>query len=298
VIRVTVALPMQLTPTVHDLRIPFIVPIGNGAGIERFVNCYLILADETWVIDTGVKGSSGAIIQKVSELGRSEQSIRHILLTHSHVDHIGGARELVERTGAKIYAHPAERSWIEHVELQAEQRPVPGFFDLVGGSVALNHELEDGQVLTLAPDLHLRVLHVPGHSSGSCAFFLEEPKLLFCGDAVPLPNDMPVYDDPVQSARSLAKLRQVRMIQTLASAWDDVRHGAEIDRVLETSSQFLEAVHSAVLEQSLHAGEVDELSFCRAVLGRVGLPEAMANLMVLRTIRGHLKHRYASSLVV
>lgn len=288
---------MQLTPTVHGLRIPFIVPVGNGAGIERFVNCYLILADQTWVIDTGVKGSAAAILQKVSELGRSVDSVRHIVLTHSHVDHIGAARELVERTGAKIYAHPAERSWIEHVELQAQQRPVPGFFDLVGGSVTLDHELEEGQVLTLAADLHLRVLHVPGHSAGSCAFFLEEPKLLFCGDAVPLPNDMPVYDDPVQSARSLAKLRLIRVIRTLASAWDDARQGAEIDRVLETSSQFLEAVHRAVLEQTRLVDEIDELPLCRAVLRRLGLPETMANPVVLRTIRGHLKHRDRPSLV-
>lgn len=288
---------MQLTPAVHGLRIPFIVPIGKGAGIERFVNCYLILGDQTWVVDTGVKGSASAIIRRVSELGRSANSIQHILLTHSHVDHIGGARELVELTGAQIYAHPAERSWIERVELQAQQRPVPGFFDLVGGSVTVDQGLADGQVLTLASDLHLRVIHVPGHSLGSCAFFLEEPKLLFCGDAVPLPTDMPVYDDPVQSARSLAKLRLIRVIQTLASAWDDARHGTDIDRVLETSSQFLESVHVAVLEQAALGNLVDELACCRAVLTRLGLPETMANAIVSRTIRGHLKQRNRPSLV-
>ena len=44
-------------------------------------------------------------------------------------------------------AHPAERSWIQDVNLQNRERPVPGFSKLVGGSVQLDHELKDGDVI-------------------------------------------------------------------------------------------------------------------------------------------------------
>jgi hydroxyacylglutathione hydrolase len=62
-------------------------------------------------------------------------------------------------------AHLAEREWIEDVNLQNRERPVPGFFTLVGGSVQLDHELADGDIID--PDgteeYELQVFHTPGH---------------------------------------------------------------------------------------------------------------------------------------
>jgi len=288
---------MQLSPRVHALRIPFQVPIGPNRAIDRFVYCYVVLGRETWIIDSGVRGSAPALLDLVAKLGRSSGTVKHVLLTHGHIDHVGGAAALVQHTGALIHAHPAERHWIEDLQCQERERPVPGFFQLASDPVKIDRELANDQRLELAPDLHLRVYHVPGHSPGGCAFFLEEEKILFSGDAVPIVGDMPVYDDPMACARSLARLRCIRIIQLLASAWDTPRNGEEVDRVLTAASNLLEQIHRVVVAQPVPNTESERLAFCLAVLKQLGLPEQMANPLVLRTLMGHLEYRRMSSLL-
>ena len=109
----------------------------------------------------------------VAIIGRPNAGKSSLLaaLTHAHPDHIGAVRAIREATGCSIAAHPAERAWIEDVELQNRERPVPGFAMLVGGSVHLDHELVDGDCIgpgeTQAGEM--QVFHTPGHSPGSRA---------------------------------------------------------------------------------------------------------------------------------
>src|SRR5579875_601763 len=68
-------------------------------------NCYLIDAGPTRVlIDTGLGLGVDDILQNVSDAGFDLPSIRHIVITHSHIGHWGGANEVRARTGAKIWA--------------------------------------------------------------------------------------------------------------------------------------------------------------------------------------------------
>jgi glyoxylase-like metal-dependent hydrolase (beta-lactamase superfamily II) len=68
----------------------------------RAVNTFLIdLGDEDLVlVDAGTPGDAGRILDAVGELGRDPADVRHILVTHCHVDHAGGLVELKEATGA------------------------------------------------------------------------------------------------------------------------------------------------------------------------------------------------------
>jgi glyoxylase-like metal-dependent hydrolase (beta-lactamase superfamily II) len=282
---------MQLSPNVHALRLPFVVPIGPAIGIERFVTCFVLLGTRTWIVDTGVDGQADEILAFVAKLGRRADSIERILLTHGHVDHMGSAKALVARTGAQVYGHPAERQWIENIDVQSRERPVPGFFQLLRESVKLDHELVDGAVFELAPDLHVRVLHVPGHSPGSCAFLIEEQGILLSGDAVPVVGDMPVYDEPRASLQSLAKLTALPKLRILAGAWDDSRAGVALRGALAMGSRIVLSLHRAVRDQAAPADEGDKMAYCRAILARRGLPATWANPMVLRTLLGHLAQR-------
>lgn len=282
---------MQVTPNVHALRLPFVVPTSPTTVIERFVTCYVLLGTRTWIVDTGVDGQADAILAFVAKLGRSADSVERILLTHGHVDHLGSAKALVGRTGAEVYAHPAERAWIEDIAIQARERPVPGFSQLVRESAKVDHDLVDGETFQLAPDLHVRVLHVPGHSPGSSAFLIEEQGVLLSGDAVPIAGDMPVYDDPLASLRSLARLSALPNVRMLGSAWDDLRAGVALRGALAMGSRLILAVHRAVREQAPPAAEADKMDYCRAVLDRLRFPAKWCNPMVLRTLLGHLAQR-------
>lgn len=65
----------------------------------------------------------------------------------------------------------------------------------MAGSLAVNRLLEDGEVFDLGCGPKLRVFHTPGHSKGSISILLLGYMALFTGDAVPVPGEMPIYED-------------------------------------------------------------------------------------------------------
>ena len=141
---------MQISPSIHAIRHPFKIPITPNSSIERFVYSYLIYGETITLVDTGVAGGEVQIFETIRSSGRSPSEIALIVLTHSHPDHIGSASVIQQKTGCSIAAHPAERAWIEDIDLQSRKRPVPGFATLVGGSVNIDHELVEGD--SIEPD--------------------------------------------------------------------------------------------------------------------------------------------------
>ncbi|MGD0079499.1 MAG: MBL fold metallo-hydrolase [Methanoregula sp.] len=243
---------MQVTPAIHALRLPFRVPVAPGIALDRFVYSYLVYGETVTLIDTGVAGCENTIFDYILSTGRDPSEIALIILTHSHPDHIGAARAIRQATGCRIGAHPAERAWIEDVELQNRERPVPGFSALVGGSVQLDHELVDGD--SIEPDdcrtCDMQVFHTPGHSAGSISLFLHSEGALFSGDVIPVTGDLPVYDDALASVQSVRRLRGLPGIQILLSAWDEPRKGEEVYRQMNQALEYLQTIHEAVLSSA------------------------------------------------
>ena len=60
------------------------------------------------LIDAGFRSGVPRIMDFIAGLGRKPEELRLIILTHNHVDHIGGLRDLVKRTGAKVACHRAD----------------------------------------------------------------------------------------------------------------------------------------------------------------------------------------------
>lgn len=85
---------------------------------------------------------------------------QYLLITHNHVDHIGGLRELASTLGVPTAAHAADAAGL----------PVPAA-----------RQLQDGDLLTVG-DLQLRVLHTPGHTPGSICFLTG--RFLLAGDTL------------------------------------------------------------------------------------------------------------------
>ena len=283
---------MQITGHVHALRIPFELPIRPGVSIPRFVYVYLLYGEkEVWLVDAGVAGSETAIFDYLKATNRSPGQIAMILQTHSHPDHIGATPAIRDATGCAVAAHEAEKSWIEDVELQFRQRPVPGFHGLVGGSVKVDRLLGDGDVLRLGGGPALAILHTPGHSPGSISVWIEQDRALICGDAVPSAGGIPIYEDAAQSVRSVERLMEIAEADVLLSSWDEPRRSPQA--LLSQSLDYLRRIEAAVLQAAGHDPAPESMSLCKRVLAELGLPDVAANPLVARTFMAHLGPRPA-----
>lgn len=277
---------MQISDHIHAVRVPFRITTPSGMVLERFVYCYLIYGETITMIDTGVMHSEHILFEYISQSGRAVDDIARIIHTHAHPDHIGATSEIVARTGARVALHQAERHWLEDVEVQYAQRPVPGFHALVGGSAAVNEPLADGQQLVLDDQLSLRVLHTPGHSPGSVSLLLEQENMLFSGDVVPIPGEMPIYDDARASLTSLHTLQELQ-VDMLLAAWDTPRDGKEIPEVLDDAIAYVQRVHHAVRGAVAGSRQIDRQIVMRT-LEQLGFPPATANPLIARTVASHL----------
>ncbi len=283
---------MQITPSIHAIRHSFRIPIAPGIILDRFVYSYLIYGDTITLIDTGVAGCEKYIFEYIRSTGRDPSEIALIILTHAHPDHIGAAQAIQQMTKCSIAAHPAERAWIEDVDLQNRERPVPGFCTLVGGPVTVDHELMDGD--TIEPDdtraVDMLVFHTPGHSKGSISLLLHSDGALFCGDAVPVAGDIPVYDDAVASVQSVKRLRRLNGIRVLLSSWDEPRNGDAAYQQMDLALDYLQKIHKIVLTLG-GDGSCDLRELTQKAAEALGLPPRAVSPLLARTFAANLQRR-------
>jgi hydroxyacylglutathione hydrolase len=277
---------MKITDTIHQLRIDFNIQLTPEKILPRFVNVIIVFGDKITLIDTGVKGSEEKIFNYIEENGRSVTEIETVILSHSHPDHIGSAARIKELTWCKIMAHKLEREWIEKIEEQNRQRPVPGFFNLVDRSVKIDEFLSDKQMLDLGNEITAEIIHTPGHSAGMLSLLFKENKVLFTGDAIPLKNDIPNYDNYLELMGSLNTIRK-QEYQTLLTSWTPAyTDKAEIEMLISEGETYLKQIDKAVKENYV-GEEAEPLQFCRKTAVQIGLPPFLVNAIVDRAFRSH-----------
>lgn len=130
---------------------------------------YVLLGDRPALVDAGMPESGPAVHDGLRELGVSPEEVSLVLLTHEHTDHAGGVPAF---PGALVAAHPLAAAKLRHGDLRATHAQRASEPEL---------ELDDRSVVH-AGGLALRVLHTPGHTSGSVCLFEESRGLLFTGD--------------------------------------------------------------------------------------------------------------------
>ena len=164
---------MEIVPTIHMIE-----------GISA--HCYLIDGHELILIDTGMPRKTKKILSYITEvLHKKPIDLKTILLTHCDIDHIGNAWELRRITGATIAAHPLDAEIIAGKKpRQTSRKTMQILFKLLSAILqvkpfTVDEILDDGHTIA-----GLTVLHLPGHTPGSIAFYDQKRKVLFIGDTL------------------------------------------------------------------------------------------------------------------
>ena len=153
-------------------------------------NCYLLSNDtEALVIDPGYEPDT--ILDSLEGL-----TLKAILLTHGHFDHVGAVKELVAETGCEVYIHAAEST-------------MPPM--MTAGPLYYTRTYAEGDTIAPIAGAELKVLHTPGHTPGSvCLLWGQE---LFAGDTLFAGScgrvDLP-GGDPAQMMQSLNRLASLQ----------------------------------------------------------------------------------------
>lgn len=150
-------------------------------------NAFLVEADDGYtLVDVGWGRAPDRIDAALIELGRKPTDIQRIVITHAHPDHVKGAAEMRERSGARVLIHTADADW-----LRAGRVPGTGRQGRLGrliDKVPLLHwsPVEPDALLVDGDTLEegLRVVHTPGHSPGHVVLIHEPTQTLLAGDAV------------------------------------------------------------------------------------------------------------------
>jgi glyoxylase-like metal-dependent hydrolase (beta-lactamase superfamily II) len=142
---------------------------------------YLINLGELILVDTGAGWSVDKIVNNIKELALDCKNLTRILLTHCHIDHIGGAPEIKRRFGSRIYIHKLDAPPLENGDpVVTAANWYQTSFPPTTADVKFNLPEE---TLTIGGQ-KIICLHTPGHTPGSICIYLDKngKRILFGQD--------------------------------------------------------------------------------------------------------------------
>ena len=149
--------------------------------IEKFVlgpvgtNCYIVSNDDT--MECFIVDVAACPPEFVSHIKNAGLTVKAVLLTHGHFDHIMGLDRFLEEFPVPVYAHEAEKELLENAQLNSSAMYGMGY------TYSGAEYLKDGQVLTIA-GFEIHVIYTPGHTAGGCCYYIPAEHVLISGDTL------------------------------------------------------------------------------------------------------------------
>lgn len=291
------------------------LPIPTPFAVGR-VNCYLVEDDPLTLVDAGPNSGTSLTTMEASlaEHGRKIEDLERIVLTHQHIDHIGLAQILADRSGAEIVALDALAPWLaaygDNMEdddrfaeaimarhgipedIRYALSAVSAQFRAWGARAAVTRRVAAGDVLEFAGRAW-RVHHRPGHSPSDTVFHDEATGELIGGDhLIGHISSNPLIARPLDGSSdqrpealriylaSLAATREMELERVWPGHGEPVtEHRALIDERVRLHERRAEKLYRLVAEQPRTAYEL-----AQAMWGNVAVTQAY---LTLSEVLGH-----------
>jgi len=201
------------------------------------------------LIDAGLTSKGSYKIQSIQKAGIDLSAIKRIIMTHTHLDHIGCLAEILKQIpSAELWVHCLEADLLE----QGDERAVYGMdmfrgvcqeqFNLKPGAFKfqVNRKLQGEEILDLG-DAEWEVIHIPGHSMGSIGLYHRPMQILIPGDVVYADHAIGRFDlygaDASELKESLMRLAELE-VDILLPGHNQIVKGLPKGYILKTAKQW------------------------------------------------------------
>jgi len=302
------ALEQAARAGIHCLRIPTPFAVGR-------VNCYLIEDEPLTLVDTGPNSGKALdeLQSQLAERGHSIDDLELLIVTHQHIDHLGLAEIVVQRSAAEVAALGIASERLANFDEDAEAedrfavdlmlrngipeevtvalRSVSRSFRGWGSHVGVTRPLEDGEDLRFG-ERTLRTIHRPGHSPSDTVFWDEERKILIAADhLIAHISSNPLISRTLDGSKerpqalvtyieSMRKTREMPAEIVLSGHGEPITdHVALIDDRIAKHERRKEKIYKLIAEQPRSGFEI-----AQAIWGNVAVTQAF---LTLSEVIGH-----------
>jgi glyoxylase-like metal-dependent hydrolase (beta-lactamase superfamily II) len=201
----------------------------GGPELTHPYDCYvyLISGDEMVLIDSGAGESFDLLVDNIQSLGFKPEKLRVVIATHAHIDHIGALYRLQKKFGTQIIAHELETRAIETgIGIGAE------FYSVAYKPCKVDIKLSSPEEVLQYGGYELKIIHIPGHTPGSVAVYVDMEKRILFGQDIHGPYFLKGAD-PAQAKISLQKLIDLEADILCEGHFGIYQPAAEVKRYIE-----------------------------------------------------------------
>lgn len=307
-----------------------IIAIDSGMVRPQMAACYLLETDgAVAVVETGNNESAARIMKVLAIRGRQPEEVSHVIVTHVHLDHAGGAGKLMRQLpNATFVVHPrGVRHMTDPSRLEASARAVYGDekFDEMYGSLEPVPEdrvsvMEDGGSLAVGKRT-LSFMDAPGHARHHFCVWDEQTRGWFTGDTFGIsyreldtdkgpfifPTSTPVQFDPPELVTSVRRMMEKKpenmylthfgRVQDVQRLAEELIHGVEIFAGLgeryDDSENRQQAIETAMMEWLVERARGHGVSHPDRNLREIFAGDVVLNTQGIEFWLDHGRHRNA-----